>query len=275
MRPIDAHQHFWRFTAEEYAWIGDAMTLLRRDHLPSDYEEESGGYETICVQARETTAETEWLLELAAENSWIVGVVGWVDLSDPAADRVLDQFCGYRKFRGVRAVLQGQPAGVMQRAPFRRGLGMLAPRGLTYDLLIYENQLVEATELVDAFPDQVFILDHVAKPRIRDGILEPWASQLRELGRRENVFCKLSGLVTEASWATWSPDDLRPYLETALSAFGPRRLIFGSDWPVCRLAGGLRRWRDTVEAFASILSPDESSTLFRKTAERAYNLPLS
>ena len=276
MPRIDAHHHFWHYTPAEYGWIDDSMAVLRRDFGPAELAEElraTGIEGVVTVQARQTLAETRWLLELAAVHPFIRGVVGWVPLTDPGVGALLAELVARPGLRGVRHVLQGEPDdGYMLRADFNRGLGQLRRFGLVYDLLIFERHLPTAVELVTRHPDQAFVLDHIAKPRIRDGQLEPWARNLRELARRPNVYCKVSGLVTEADLRGWTGEQLRPYFDTVLAAFGPDRLMFGSDWPVCLAACGYARWHALVRDWAAGLAATEQESLFGGTAAAVYSL---
>lgn len=273
---IDAHHHFWQYSPAEYGWISEGMSVLRRDFLPAQLRQEIeplGIDGVISVQARQTLQETDWLLELGEKEDFIRGVVGWVPLASPEAGRSLERYAGRAKLKAVRHVLQDEPDdNYMLRDDFNRGLGLLKEFGLRYDILIFERHLPQAIELVDRHPRQTFILDHLAKPRIRDAAVSPWRENLRELAKRPNVYCKLSGIVTEADHRTWTPQQLRPYMDAALEAFGPRRLMFGSDWPVCLLACGYRRWYQIVKDFAAALSPDEQHHLFGKTAAEAYGI---
>lgn len=272
---IDAHHHFWHYTPAEYGWIDDAMASLRRDFLPADLAAEisvAGIDAVISVQARQTLAETEWLLAFAAAHPWIVGVVGWVPLTEPSVAIQLQKLAAHPKLRGVRHVLQAEPDAYMDRPDFNAGLAQLLPLQLTYDILIVHHQLPAAIRLVDRHPDQLFVLDHIAKPPIRAGAIQPWARDLAELALRTNVFCKLSGIVTEASYTTWTWETILPYMEAALNAFGPERLLFGSDWPVCRVATTYADWVKTIDRFAQTLSPAERQALFYDNAVRAYRL---
>jgi len=273
---IDAHHHFWRYTPDEYGWIDDAMRALRRDFLPEHLAAELAAARVdgvVSVQARQSLAETEWLLALAARHDFIRGVVGWVELVSPAAAAQLERFASQPKFRAVRHVVQGEPDDrFLLRDDFNRGIRELKRFGLVYDLLIYARHLPVACAFVDRHPDQVFVLDHLAKPAIRHGKIEPWRTQLHELARRPNVYCKISGMVTEADYATWTEAQLRPCFDTALEAFGPRRLMFGSDWPVCLVACGYARWRELVTNWAAELSPAEQARLLGETAVAAYRL---
>lgn len=272
---IDAHHHFWRYTSAEYGWIDDAMAGIRRDFLPADLAPEiaaAGIDAVVSVQARQTLEETHWLLQMAGENPWIAGVVGWVPLIDPKIYGTLESLAAHPALRGVRHVLQAEPDAYMDRADFNAGLAHLTSLDLAYDILIVHHQFPAAIRLVDRHPRQVFVLDHLAKPPIRFGETEPWAHNLADLGRRPNVFCKLSGVVTEADYKSWSYEAILPYLEAALAAFGPSRLMFGSDWPVCRVATTYGDWVRTIERFAAPLSAAECQSLFHSAAARAYRL---
>jgi L-fuconolactonase len=273
---IDAHHHFWNYSSTQYGWIDDAMSAIRRNFLPSDLEKEirdAGIDGVVTVQARQMLEETRWLLAMAAQNVFIKGVVGWVPLIDPFVDKVLESFADEPHLRAVRHVVQSEPDGFLLRKDFNNGVSILQKMGLAYDLLIHERQLTETILFVGLHTHQVCVLDHLAKPRIKERLLDPWRKNLQELARRENVFCKISGLVTEADPVTWNEAQLRPYFETALEAFGPDRLMFGTDWPVCLVACSYRRWCDVVSGFAGSLSPGERADIFGGTAERAYNLP--
>lgn len=274
---IDSHHHFWRYTAEDYGWIPPDWSVLRRDFFPADLAAEiaSAGVDgVITVQARQSLEETEWLLGLAAQHAFIRGVVGWVPLVDPAVESHLDRFAASPKLRSVRHVLQGESDDAyMLRADFNRGISALTRRGLAYDILILERHLPHAITFVDRHPDQVFILDHIAKPRIAAGELEPWARNIRELARRPHVACKLSGMVTEADVTTWTPDQLQPYFDIVLDAFGPRRLLFGSDWPVCLAGVGYARWKATVTNALRALSATEQAAVFGDNARTFHRLP--
>lgn len=275
MTTVDSHHHFWRYDAGEYSWITDEMRAIRRDFLPEHLRAElsaSGIDGVVSVQARTSMEETRWLLDLARRHDFISGVVGWFPLT---AQNLVEELAGLgaeSKLVGVREVLQGLPEGAMMRNDFNEGLAKLREFSLSYDLLIFERQLPEAARLVDRHPGQIFVLDHMAKPLIKNRILEPWKTNIRELARRENVYCKVSGMVTEADYAHWSEEQLRPYWEAVLEAFGPQRLMFGSDWPVCLAACAYGRWREIAGRFASELSEAEKTCLFGGTAHLAYGL---
>ena len=255
---IDAHQHFWKYDAAEYPWIPPG-SVLQRDFLPPDLEpllRAAGVDRCIAVQARQTVEESRWLLELAEHHSIIGGVVGWVDLRSAEVDAQLERFADHPKFVGVRHVIQDEPDDEFALGKaFREGVGRLKEHGLTYDLLIYPKQLPAAIKLVQQFPQQPFVLDHIAKPNIKEQRMEPWATQIRELGKAPNVFCKISGMVTEARRHEWKAADFRPYLEVVWEAFGEDRLMAGSDWPVCLLGGSyadvMRLATDYLQQFSA------------------------
>jgi len=273
---IDAHHHFWRYTPAEYGWIDDAMAVIRRDFLPADLArtiQTASVDGVVSVQARQTLEETAWLLELAAAHDFIRGVVGWVLLVDPDVRETLSRFARHPKLRAVRHVLQGEADPLyMLRPDFNRGIACLREFGLAYDVLIFERHLPQTLEFVDRHPGQVFVVDHIAKPRIREGVLSPWRENLPELARRPNVYCKLSGLVSEADYRTWTEAQLLPYMETMLEAFGPRRTMFGSDWPVCLVACDYDRWAGIVKRCVSRLSATEQARVLGGTAVEAYGL---
>lgn len=272
---IDAHHHFWRYTPDEFGWIDDAMSAIRRDFLPADLASEisaAGIDAVISVQARQTVAETEFLLANAAAHPWIAAVVGWVPLIDPAVSEILQPLAADPRLKAVRHVLQGEPDAYMDRPDFNAGIAQLRTFNLTYDILIHHAQLPAAIRFVDRHPEQVFVLDHIAKPAIRAGEVEPWKRNLAELARRPNAFCKLSGVVTEADYRTWTYERILPYLEAALEAFTPERLMFGSDWPVCRVAVSYSDWVHAIERFTAQLSAPEREAIFHTTAARAYHL---
>jgi L-fuconolactonase len=272
---IDAHHHLWRYSAVEYDWIDDNMSALRRDFLPADLLAElaqAGVSAAVSVQARQTLEETRWLLNLAQNCEAIRGVVGWAPIASPNFAASVEALVAQPKLVGLRHVVQAEPKGFLDSADFNRGIQALCKTRLTYDLLIVEHQLEEAIRFVDRHPQQIFILDHIAKPKIAVQELEPWRSRMRELGQRSNVCCKLSGLVTEDSWSRWSMDSLRPYIDTAAEAFGADRLMAGSDWPVCLLATGYAQWWQLLQNYFEDFSQDEKTNIFGATAIKFYNL---
>jgi L-fuconolactonase len=275
MPVIDAHHHFWRYTVEDYGWINDAMRVIRRDFLPPDLEREmraAGVDGVVSVQARQSLEETRWLLELARKHSFIRGVVGWAPLIDANVPKILEELATDKKLRAIRHVLQREPDGYMLRDDFNRGVAALRPLDLVYDILIFERHLPQSIEMVDRHPQQVFVLDHIAKPLIKENILEPWRTQMLELAKRPNVYCKISGLATEADYTQWTEAQLKRYFDVALEAFGPRRLMFGSDWPVCLVACDYARWHALVRQWTKALSSAEQSRIFGETAIEAYGL---
>ena len=272
---VDAHQHFWHYTKEEFGWIDDSMAAIRRDFLPADLAPllyASGIDATVAVQARQSLEETDWLLALSRENNWIAGVVGWVPLTDPDVEKTLQRVTANPSLKGVRHILQGESDAYMHREDFNAGIGLLRQFNLTYDLVIQERQLPAAIAFVDRHPGQPIVLDHLAKPLIAAQDLEPWRANIRELAQRPHLCCKLSGMVTEANFKHWTIDHLRPYVATVLEAFGPRRLMFGSDWPVCTVAASYGRWHSTVATLLAELSRDEQATIFGNTAINFYGL---
>ena len=276
MPVIDAHHHLWNYDTEDYAWIGPEMNVLRRDFMPADLHiemQQAGVDGAIAVQARQTLQETEWLLSLAAPNDFMRGVVGWAPLIDTAVSDDLERLAAQPKLKGIRHVLQDEPDDFyMLRNDFNAGISQLRRFNLVYDVLVFERHLPQTIQFVDRHPDQLFVIDHIAKPRIREGVLLPWRENLKELARRNNCFCKLSGVLTEADWQGWRPEGIRPYLDAALDAFGPNRCLFGSDWPVLLLADSYAGWVATVKNFVSRLSSTEQARVLGGTAAEVYRL---
>lgn len=273
---IDAHQHFWHYTPATHDWITSDMAVLQRNYLPEHLQPElqkAGFAGCVAVQAAQTETETEFLLQLAAEHTFIKGVVGWVDLRAGNAAQRLAYFAKNPFLKGIRHIVQSEPDDAFLLQPaFLRGMVHLQPLGLTYDILIYPKHLTIVEKFVRHFPEQKFVLDHLAKPFIKAGALQPWAEDLKKLARHPHVSCKLSGLVTEADWHLWQPADLNPYLAVVLDAFGPDRLLIGSDWPVCRLAGEYEPIMAVVQDFIGGLSPAEQAKILGNNAVQIYNL---
>jgi len=261
---LDSHQHFWKYNPAHQVWMTDQMAVLRRDYLPDELQPllrqiQFNG--TIAVQARQMVEETEWLLELSGQHDFIKGVVGWVDLRSPHLRKQLEKYSKHPRLVGVRHVVHDEPDDHFMLLPaFRRGLAQLPEFGLTYDLLLFSKHLPVAVKLVNEFPNQPFVLDHIAKPAIRDGLVSPWQEDLKRLAEFPNVFCKLSGLVTEAKWKQWRPEDFHRYLDIVIAAFGPERVMIGSDWPVCTLSGDyvstMRVVTDYVQRFSARIQED-------------------
>ena len=273
---IDAHHHLWRYSEEQYPWISERMGILRRDYSIEEMKllaYQHGIIGTIAVQARQSLEETEWLLSLAEQNSLIRGVVGWVPLIDPAIERCLEQFGGRPLLKGVRHVLHDELDDYyMMRSDFNHGIALLQEFDLIYDILIFEKHLPQTISFVDRHPNQIFVVDHIAKPRITSGEPSAWQANIEELAKRPNVYCKLSGIVTEANWDTWSLSELQPYFDCVLDAFGPARLMFGSDWPVVTLSSSYGRWLDVIKRVIANLSLEEQRSILLQTATAVYNL---
>ncbi len=273
---IDTHQHFWKYSKEEYPWIGEGMEVLAKDRLPADLGpllKDNGIEGTITVQARQVIEETEALLAMAEEYDFIRGVVGWVDLRSPNVETQLEQFKDRTKMVGVRHVVQDEPdEKFILREDFLRGIGKLKSYGFVYDILIFPHQLPASIELVKRFPEQVFILDHIAKPYIKDKKMSPWDNDIKKLASFENVSCKISGMVTEADWHNWSAEDFRSYMEVVLEAFGTKRLTIGSDWPVCTLAGEYGSVVSIAADFIAQLSDNEQKAIWQENPKRIYGL---
>lgn len=273
---IDSHQHFWNYDAIEYPWISDKLAVLRRDFTPADLKQELndvGIDGCVSVQARQNLAESHWLCSLADENDFIRGVVGWVDLRSEQLDEQLEELAAHEKFVGVRHVVQDEAdERFIVGEEFMKGIGLLAKYELRYDILIFPNQLPATLEFVKKFPDQPFVLDHIAKPPIKDGTVEPWETQIRHLAKFQNVMCKVSGMVTEADWENWEVDVFDPYLDVVLDAFGPKRLMYGSDWPVCSLAGSYKQVHSLALRLADRLSESEQELFWGGNARDFYGL---
>jgi L-fuconolactonase len=272
---IDAHQHFWIYNRREYDWIDEAMASIRRDFLPADLKPqlETNGFQgSVLVQVRQTLEETRWLLELAENNPFILGVVGWVDLRSPRLRAALEFFEGKSKLVGIRHIVQGESDDFLLQADFLRGISTLEEFDLSYDILIYTKHLPIAAEFVRRFPRQRFVLDHLAKPPIKSGAVDAWARGMRELASFPNVYAKLSGLVTEADWQAWKPEDVRPYLDVAFECFGPRRLMIGSDWPVCTVSASYTRVVNLVKDYLSAYAAEEREAVMGGTATKFWRL---
>lgn len=273
---IDAHQHFWHYRPTEYAWITDQMPELQRDYLPQDLRHllDSIAFDgCVAVQARQSLEETRWLLELAERYTFIAGVVGWVDLCSENIREQLKTFAKYPKLVGVRHVVQDEPDdNFMLRPAFRRGLAHLQEFDLTYDLLLFPKHLAVAAQVVEEFPHQPFVLDHIAKPAIAQQLVSPWQEDLRRLAKLPNVTCKLSGMVTEAKWNQWQPQDFHHYLDIVYGAFGWSRLMIGSDWPVCTLSGDYKAAMQLVIDYIQKFPPEAQAAILGDNCARIYNL---
>ena len=275
---IDAHQHFWDYAAhpDDFTWMGGEYASLGRDCLPGDLEPvliANGIAGTVAVQARELVEETDFLLAIADRTPWVLGVVGWIDLCDPGAEGLVERYAEHPALRGLRLLIHDRPdPDFATSAPHVRGVGWLARYGLTYDLLLKPPHLRPAATLADLLPRQRFVVDHIAKPPIATGRLSPWREDIRELARRPNVYCKVSALVTTADWATWSPAQFAPYLDVVLEAFGPSRLMAGSDWPVCTCAASYERTMQVTREWAAALGQRERDAILGGTCAEFYGL---
>lgn len=276
MQRIDAHQHFWRFDPVRDSWITEEMSVIQRDFLPADLFPVLQRWQMdgcIAVQSDQSEDHNNFLLELAASNPFIKGVVGWVDLQSADVEKSLEFYCRHEKLKGFRHVLQGETDRALMLTPqFKRGIKALQKYGYTYDILIYPDQLQYAAVLANTFPDQKFVLDHIAKPLIKDKLIEVWARDIKHLAMCPNVYCKASGMVTEANWHNWRYDDFIPYLDAVFDAFGSKRIMFGSDWPVCNVAGGYDKMIDIVSAYTSTLTPTEQDLFWGGNAMEFYSV---
>jgi L-fuconolactonase len=273
---IDSHQHFWHYNPAEHVWMNDQMGCLKRDYLPDDLAPllKSVGFDgSIVVQARQNLEETRWLLELADGHDFIKGVVGWVNLRSTELAAQLETFSKHPKLVGVRHVVHDEPDDeFMLRPEFRRGIACLKDYGLTYDLLLFPKHLPVAVKLAEEFPEQPFVLDHIAKPAIAEGLLSPWREDLRSLAAFPTVFCKLSGMVTEAKWNDWRPADFHTYLDIVIDAFGTDRVMIGSDWPVCTLSGDYPSTMGVVTEYVRKFSPEIQSAILGGNCARFYGI---
>jgi len=274
---IDAHQHFWSYNSDEYGWIADNMALLKRDFFPPDLKSElvNAGFDgSVSVQARQTIEETRWLLELSEKFDFIKGVVGWVDLrSEDSLRRQLDEFCKSIKFVGVRHVVHDEPEdNFMLHDEFLKGISILKEYDLTYDLLLFPKHLPVARVVVEMFPDQKFVIDHISKPLVKSHILDPWKEDIKAIAEFSNVYCKLSGMVTEADWEKWKPDDFQPYLDVVSNAFGTDRIMTGSDWPVCLAAGSYKDVIAVIENYIAGFPMQVQEKILGSNCSEFYNL---
>jgi L-fuconolactonase len=275
---IDAHHHLWQFNEKDYGWMDDSMGVLKRDYLPDHLEKEikkTGVAGTVVVQARQSLEETEWLLELSKRHPFIKGVVGWVDLRSPDLEMQLDHFTKHSKLVGVRHVIHDEADDdFMLRPSFLSGIEKLGDYNLTYDLLLFPKHLTRAIELVSMFPDQHFVLDHLSKPFIQAGMMQPWKEDMQSLAAMPNVWCKISGMVTEADIGEWKYEDFVPYMEVVCEAFGNDRVMLGSDWPVCTLAGEYSQVMGIPFRFFEKLDSEILEMIVCKNAVNCYQLEI-
>ncbi|TFV94302.1 amidohydrolase [Algoriphagus kandeliae] len=273
---IDAHQHFWKYHPQRHEWIDESMKSIRRDFLPKDLKpilDQTGIDGCVAVQAEESLQETNFLLDLAEENDWIQAVVGWVDIGSPDLNKTLDHYNHFSKLKGFREILQAKDPRYMLRDEFIQGLKLIHSKGLTYDILVFPQHLSAVLELVKKCEGHAFVIDHLAKPFIKDGEWREWKKTMKPLAERDYIYAKLSGLITEADWKKWKKEQILPYLEIALELFGPNRLMFGSDWPVCLVTGKYESvWR-LIDDFTSTLSLQEKDQILGLTAMKFYKIP--
>ena len=274
---IDSHQHYWHFKTEDYGWMGDNMSDIKRNFLPSDLlpELQNLGFNgSVAVQARQNIIETNWLLKLADENQHLKGVVGWLDLQSEEVENDIRFFAQHPKAVGVRHVIHDEEdIDFMLRPEFIRGVKILEKYNLTYDILIFPKHLPNTIRFVQEFSEkQTFIVDHIAKPLIKEGVISPWKEQISELAKFPNVYCKLSGMVTEADWKTWKAENIKPYLDVVFKAFGTDRVMIGSDWPVCLVAGKYAEVMNVVIDYISTFSESEKANILGGNAVKAYKI---
>ncbi len=273
---LDSHQHFWKYNPVRDSWINDEMSVIRRDFYPQDLnpllsQNKIDG--CVSVQADQSEEETMFLLEQAEKNSIIKGVVGWVDLRSPAGEDRLQYFSQFKKIKGFRHIVQAEPDDeFLLRKYFCNGIKALKQFNFTYDILIYPKQLNAAIEFVSRFPDQPFVIDHLAKPFIKEGRMDNWEKAMTTLAGFENVFCKISGMVTEANWNTWKQSDFKPYLDLVFEKFGTKRVMYGSDWPVCLVAASYKSQLSIVENYLASFSESEKNEVMGGNAKRIYQL---
>ncbi len=270
---VDSHVHFWKYHPVKDAWITDDMAIIQRDFLPPDFAEATSNNAItgcIAVQADQSLEENNFLLDLADNDPAVKGVVGWLDLRDVNLASKLEAYAP--KFCGVRHIVQAEKAGFMLEKSFQRGVSLLHQFGLTYDLLVYEHQLAEAIELLNSLPEQKIVLDHIGKPAIREQSIDNWRKHIVELSKREYLYCKVSGMVTEADWSEWKYADIVPYLDVVMATFGPDRLMYGSDWPVCQLAAPYKEVLELVEKYIASLSENEQHKIMGANALRFYGV---
>ncbi|MCW3094378.1 MAG: amidohydrolase family protein [Ferruginibacter sp.] len=276
MQRIDAHQHFWKFDPVRDSWINEAMAVIQRDFLPNDLQpilQQNNFDGCVVVQSDQSEKENEFQLSNAAHFDFIKGVVGWVDLQHEAVEDSLAYYSGFSKMKGFRHILQGESdRALMLKPAFMNGISRLQKFDYTYDILIFPDQLKYAAELVAAFPNQKFVIDHIAKPGIKEHVIEDWKKDINVFAGHENVYCKISGMVTEADWKHWKTEDFTPYLDTIVKTFGTSRIMFGSDWPVCMVAASYQQMLGIVTDYFSSFTQSEQENFFGSNAFKFYNL---
>jgi L-fuconolactonase len=275
MLRIDAHQHFWKYDATIHAWINDDMSIIKDDFYPADLFSllQANNIDgCIAVQADQTEEETNFLLRLTETNNFIKGVVGWIDLCVTNIEERLQYYQQYDLLKGFRHILQSEEPDFMLQKNFVNGIGLLNQYGFTYDILIFPHHLNAALQLVKKFPDQLFVIDHAAKPLIKSKEIKEWNNGIEAIAKYKNVYCKISGMVTEADWMHWNENDFKPYLDIIVNSFGTNRIMFGSDWPVCLVASSYDRWLQTIERYFAFFSESEKQKIFGLNASDFYHL---
>ena len=275
MRIIDSHQHFWKYHPQNHAWINEDMKIIQKDFLPEELASIFGKERIdgcISVQVDQTEDETQFQIELAKNNPFIKGVVGWINLMNPSIEAALEKYQDYPIVKGFRHILQGEVKGFMLQPEFIDGLKALAKNNYTYDLLIYHHQIPEALELLKNLGELKIVVDHIAKPDIKNSHITEWSKNIKALAKYPNVHCKISGMTTEADWKNWTAEDLTPYLDIVVEAFGTNRLMFGSDWPVCLVASTYSHWLTTVKDYFSTFTNQEQAKIFASNCESFYTL---
>ena len=276
MAGIDSHQHFWNFDPVIHSWINDEMSVIQRDFLPADIQPllQKNNFEgSVLVQVNQSEKENDFFLQLASENDFIKGVVGWIDLLADNAGKRLEYYSTVKKMKGFRHILQGEPdEQFMLREKFKKGISLLNKYNFTYDVLVFPNHLKYAKQLINEFPEQKFVIDHLAKPYIKDKQIGEWKNGIEAIAEHENVYCKISGMVTEADWKHWERKDFIPYIDAVVESFGTGRIMFGSDWPVCLVAASYAEVLGIVQDYFSSFSKGEQENFFRNNAIKFYNL---
>ena len=274
---IDSHQHFWYYDPTKHVWMDDRMDIIKRDFLPNDllpHLQKANLDGCIAVQANQAEVENEFLLGLAENFNFIKGIVGWVDLRAENVEERLEYYQQFSKIKGFRHVIHDEPElDFMLDKNFMRGISKLKKYDFTYDILIFEKHLPNTIKFVEAFPEQSFVIDHIAKPLIKQQITEDWASNLKKVANFENVYCKISAMTTEADWKNWKKEDFTKYLDVVVEAFGTERIMYGSDWPVCQLAATYEAQYDIVKDYFSSFSQNEQDDFFGGNASKFYKSP--
>jgi L-fuconolactonase len=276
MKRIDSHQHFWKFDPVRDSWINDDMKIIQKNFLPEDLQpllKQNGFDGCVAVQSDQTEAENHFHFQNAENFDFIKGIVGWIDLQSKAAEERLEYYTQFKKIKGFRHVLQGEPQrDLMLQPAFMNGISLLRKYNFTYDILIFKDQLQYIPKFVSSFPDQRFVIDHISKPNIKSGEIDQWKQDIKQIAQFENVHCKISGMVTEANWKNWKKEDFKPYIDVVVEAFGINRIMFGSDWPVCLVAASYDEMLGIAEDYFSSFSKEEQERFFGLNAIRFYNL---